>query len=173
MTKRIHFPLRETVAAVALTFTALTGLALAHEYSVGPLKIDHPWARATPRGAKVGGGYAVITNTGSMPDRLVGGSLSAAGHVEIHRMTMEGDVMKMGPVEGGLEIKPGQTVKLEPGGFHIMFMDFVCSGVLIIGHGLALPGGAHERGEAAGQSRDGPRGVILLDAAHHSRFALI
>ncbi|SEP48174.1 hypothetical protein SAMN04487843_12671 [Methylobacterium sp. ap11] len=123
MTKRIHFPLRETVAAVTLTFTALTGLALAHEYSVGPLKIDHPWARATPRGAKVGGGYAVITNTGSMPDRLVGGSLTAAGRVEIHRMTMEGDVMKMGPVEGGLEIKPGQTVKLEPGGLHIMFMD--------------------------------------------------
>jgi periplasmic copper chaperone A len=114
MTKRIHFPLRETVAAVTLTFTALTGLALAHEYSVGPLKIDHPWARATPRGAKVGGGYAVITNT-------------AAGRVEIHRMTMEGDVMEMGPVEGGLEIKPGQTVKLEPGGLHIMFMDLAAS----------------------------------------------
>jgi periplasmic copper chaperone A len=127
MTKRIHFPLRETVAAVTLTFTALTGLALAHEYSVGPLKIDHPWARATPRGAKVGGGYAVITNTGSMPDRLVGGSLTAAGRVEIHRMTMEGDVMEMGPVEGGLEIKPGQTVKLEPGGLHIMFMDLAAS----------------------------------------------
>ena len=35
---------------------------------------------------------------------------------------MDNGVMKMRPVEGGLEIKPGQTVKLDPGGYHVMLM---------------------------------------------------
>jgi len=35
---------------------------------------------------------------------------------------MEGGVMKMRPVEGGLEIKPGETVTLAPGGFHVMLV---------------------------------------------------
>ena len=38
-------------------------------------------------------------------------------------MTMEGGVMKMAPVEGGLAIKPGETVELKPGGLHLMFED--------------------------------------------------
>jgi periplasmic copper chaperone A len=39
------------------------------------------------------------------------------------RSTMEGGVMKMRPVEGGLEIKAGETVTLAPSGFHVMFRD--------------------------------------------------
>jgi uncharacterized protein YcnI len=89
----------------------------------GALNIEQPWARATPGGAKVGGGYLRITNGGTTPDRLVGGSFPLAGKVEVHEMRMEGDVMRMKPVEGGLEIKPGATVELKPGGFHLMFMD--------------------------------------------------
>jgi copper(I)-binding protein len=38
-------------------------------------------------------------------------------------MTMEDGVMKMRPVEGGLEILPGQTVTLKPGGLHMMLVD--------------------------------------------------
>jgi uncharacterized protein YcnI len=89
----------------------------------GALNIEQPWSRATPGGAKVGGGYLRITNGGTTPDRLVGGSFPLAGKVEVHEMRMEGDVMRMKPVEGGLEIKPGATVELKPGGFHLMFMD--------------------------------------------------
>jgi uncharacterized protein YcnI len=89
----------------------------------GTLNIEQPWSRATPGGAKVGGGYLRITNGGTTPDRLVGGSFPLAGKVEVHEMRMEGDVMRMKPVEGGLEIKPGATVELKPGGFHLMFMD--------------------------------------------------
>src|SRR5262249_62215282 len=47
----------------------------------------------------------------------------ASAQCEIHGMTMEGGVMKMRPVEGGLEIKPGQTVTFAPMGLHIMFRD--------------------------------------------------
>jgi uncharacterized protein YcnI len=89
----------------------------------GSLTLEQPWSRATPGGAKVGGGYLRITNTGTAPDRLIGGSLPLASKVEVHEMRLEGDVMRMKPVEGGLEIKPGATVELKPGGLHLMFMD--------------------------------------------------
>jgi copper(I)-binding protein len=64
-----------------------------------------------------------ITNTGSEPDRLVGGSVSFAGRFEVHSMTMEQGVMKMRELKDGLEIKPGETVELKPGGYHVMFVD--------------------------------------------------
>lgn len=91
-------------------------------YKIGALVIEAPWARATPGGAKVGGGYLKITNTGTEPDRLTGGTLPAAASVEVHEMSMNDGIMKMRKLDKGLEIKPGQTVELKPGGYHIMFM---------------------------------------------------
>ena len=90
-------------------------------YKVGKLVITAPWARATPKGAPVGGGYLTITNTGSEPDRLIGGSFPGAARFEVHEMTMQNGVMRMRPVAKGIEIKPGQTVELKPGGYHLMF----------------------------------------------------
>lgn len=112
---------RFAVIAAALCAGLVVLPARAHEFTVGSLKIGHPWARATPRGASVGVGYVKITNTGTAPDRLLGGSTDAARNLEFHSMKMEGDVMKMRPVTGGIEIKPGQTVELKPGGQHVMF----------------------------------------------------
>jgi hypothetical protein len=89
-------------------------------YRVGPLVVESPWARATPAGAQVGGGYLKVTNTGSTPDRLVGGSFSGAKAVEVHEMAMTGGIMKMRQLEHGLEIAPGQSVELKPGGYHLM-----------------------------------------------------
>jgi copper(I)-binding protein len=105
-------------AMVALTATA----AFATDYKVGSLEIKHPWARATPKGAPVGGGYMTITNKGTAPDRLVSFSSPAAGMPQIHEMKMENGVMKMRPLAKGLEIKPGQTVELKPSSYHLMFM---------------------------------------------------
>src|SRR5262249_2814469 len=82
-----------------------------------------PWIRATPGGAKVAGGYMTIINTGSEPDRLVGGTLPQAGRFSVHQMKMEGNVMQMGEVQGGLEIKPGQKIEFNPGGYHVMFTE--------------------------------------------------
>lgn len=92
-------------------------------YTLGTLTIERPWMRATPNGAKVAGGYLRVTNGGTVSDRLVSASIPAAGHGEVHEMSMEAGVMKMRPVEGGIEIGPGRTVELKPGGFHLMFMD--------------------------------------------------
>jgi uncharacterized protein YcnI len=93
------------------------------QQKVGTLTIEQPWSRATPNGAKVGGGYVRITNTGSTSDRLTGGSFAGASRVEVHEMALENDVMRMKQVQGGLEIKPGATVELKPGAHHLMFMD--------------------------------------------------
>lgn len=105
----------------ALMLTACP--ALAQTYNVGAIEIEQPWARATPKGATIGAGYMKITNTGTAPDRLVGGSVAFARRFELHSMTMEQGVMKMREVKDGLEIKPGETVELKPGGYHVMFVD--------------------------------------------------
>jgi len=110
---------RSILLSVALAAVALTS-ASAHDYTVGSLKIDHPWARATPKGATVAGGYMKITNSGATPDRLIGGSTDAAKKLEIHEMSMDGGVMKMRELPNGLEIPPGATVELKPGSYHVM-----------------------------------------------------
>jgi copper(I)-binding protein len=105
----------------AVFVMALAASAQAQQAKAGPLVIDKAWTRATPGGAKIAGGYVTITNTGTAPDRLVGGSFAASGGVEVHRMTMENGVMKMRALPDGLEIKPGATIELKPGGYHLMF----------------------------------------------------
>jgi periplasmic copper chaperone A len=110
------------VLALAAACLLATG-ALAQQYKLGSLEIDHPWSRATPKGAKTGAGYVSIKNTGSTADRLLGGSFVDAGQVQVHQMTMDQGVMKMRPVAGGVEIKPGETVELKPDGYHLMFID--------------------------------------------------
>jgi periplasmic copper chaperone A len=111
----------KTSVVFALAASLLATGALAQQYKLGSLEIEHPWSRATPKGAKTGAGYVTIKNTGSTPERLVGGSFADAGKVEVHQMTMDQGVMKMRPVAGGIEIKPGETVELKPDGYHLMF----------------------------------------------------
>jgi len=106
-------------------FALTVGAALpsvAHGYKAGDLEIGHPWARATPGGAKIGGGYVSVTNNGTTPDRLVGATFSDSDHVEIHEMRMDDGVMKMRPLPDGVEIKPGETIKLSPENSHLMLM---------------------------------------------------
>jgi len=117
MLRSIHFG----AIASALLMASASAQEAARTYKVGPLVIESPWARATPAGAKVAGGYVKITNTGQQPDRLLGGSLPVASSVEVHEMTMKDGVMRMRKLDG-LQIQPGQSVELKPGGFHLMFM---------------------------------------------------
>jgi len=101
----------------------LAGHATAAEYKVGSLKITQPWARATPKGADSGAAYMTVTNIGKTAERLSCVSDDASAKCQIHEMTMDHGVMKMRPVEGGLRIKPGETVSLKPGGYHVMLVD--------------------------------------------------
>lgn len=115
-----------SIATVTLQVAA-AGLgaapAAAADYDLGSMHISTPWARATPKGAGAGAGYMTITNKGTTPDSVSCVSDDASAQCQIHSMTMEGGVMKMRPVDSGLEIKPGETVTLQPGGYHIMFVS--------------------------------------------------
>jgi periplasmic copper chaperone A len=108
------------VLALLAVLTAVPALAL--DYKLGAIEISRPWTRATPPTAQTGGGFLAITNSGSTPDRLVAAKSPAADKVEVHEMKMDGNVMRMRELEKGLEIPPGATVELKPGGFHVMFM---------------------------------------------------
>jgi periplasmic copper chaperone A len=115
--------LRGAAFTIAAAASLIAAPAAAADYDVGSMHISTPWARATPKGAAAGAGYMTITNKGTAPDTVSCVSDDASGQCQIHSMTMEGGVMKMRPVEGGLEIKPGETVTLQPGGYHIMFVN--------------------------------------------------
>jgi copper(I)-binding protein len=111
------------IAPLLLAVLALSApVAQAKDFHVGALDISAPWSRATPKGASVGAGYLTIKNTGTTADRLIGGSSDAFAKFEVHEMAMDNGVMRMRPVKGGLEIKPGETVTLKPQGFHVMFV---------------------------------------------------
>ena len=93
---------KSILAAIAISLS-LGGAALAHDYKAGALKIEHPWTRATPGGAKVGGGYLLIENTGSTPDKLIAVSAPAiSGRAEIHEMAVTNGLMTMRPLDSGV-----------------------------------------------------------------------
>ncbi len=98
----------------ALVVASVASAAQAHDYQVGPIAIDHPWTRATPKNAPVAGGYLKITNTGTTPDRLIGGSIEVAKRFEVHEMKMDGGVMKMRELKDGLEIPPARPSSSSP-----------------------------------------------------------
>ena len=110
-------------AALCAAFYGVSPAAAAGDYDVGSIHISQPWSRATPKGAASGAGYMTLTNNGTTPDRVSCVSDDASAQCQIHSMTMEGGVLFMRPVEGGLEIKPGESVMLKPGGNHIMFLS--------------------------------------------------
>jgi copper(I)-binding protein len=117
-----------TSIAIACVLSGVVAApACAEEVKAGDLVITQGWSRATPGGAKIGGGYLTIENKGSAPDRLVGASADVAGKVEVHEMTMNNGVMTMRPLDKGLAIDPGKTVKLAPGGYHLMMFDLKSS----------------------------------------------
>jgi copper(I)-binding protein len=112
-----------TLVYATLVSTMLAAPARAEEVKAGDLVITQAWSRATPGGAKIGGGYLTIENKGAAPDRLIGVAGEVAGKIEVHEMAMKDGVMTMRPIDKGLTIEPGKTVKLAPGGYHLMMFD--------------------------------------------------
>lgn len=106
---------------VGAAIVLVGGIAAAETYSAGGLQIASPWARATPKGSTVTAGYLTITNKGTETDRLVGGSAEMAARLEVHETVTEDGVGRMRQVKN-LEIKPGQTIELKPGGMHVMLV---------------------------------------------------
>ena len=98
----------------SLVMTALPVLAQSG------VEVSNAWTRSTIAAQKTGGIYFDIRS--AAPAKLVGVASPAAGRVELHNMKMEGGVMKMSAVDA-LDLAAGQTVKLAPGGYHVMLID--------------------------------------------------
>jgi len=108
-------------AAVAASLLVFSLPALAQDHKGGDVTLSHPWVRIMPAAAENGAGYVTITNKGDTDNRLTGASSPFAEIVEIHEMSMDNGIMRMRPLENGLDIPAGESVALAPGGVHIMF----------------------------------------------------
>jgi len=123
---------RFVLACAAILASALaTGTAIAQGSAAGGIVVERAWARATPPGAATGGAYLTVINTGRDADRLVGATTAAAARAEVHEMSMADGIMRMRPLAGGLEIAPGASVTLAPGGAHLMLIAL--TGPLVAG----------------------------------------
>ena len=87
---------------------------------MAPIAVESGWARASI--SKNGAAYAKLVNNGKIADRLIAVKSPAARRVQLHTHIMDGNIMKMRRVEGGIAIAPGKSVTMKPGGNHIMLM---------------------------------------------------
>jgi copper(I)-binding protein len=104
------------LVAVASIFLIGSALALAES----GVKVTNVWAKSTAPGQTVAAAYLDIVS--SAPAALVRAESPAAKTVELHEMKMDGDVMRMRAVQR-IELPAGKTVRLEPGGLHVMLVD--------------------------------------------------
>ena len=98
---------------------ALAALACSAAYAQN-VTVQNAWVRTAVPGQTATGAFMTLTAQNST--RLVGGSSPAAGATELHEMKMDGDIMRMRPVQGGLDLPAGQAVQLKPGSYHLMLM---------------------------------------------------
>ena len=82
------------------------------------VQASNAWSRATPGGASTGAVYLTLSSPAG--DTLTGASSPVAKTASVHEMNMDGNVMRMRPVSGGLPLPAGRPVMLQPGGYHIM-----------------------------------------------------
>ncbi len=109
----------QTILASLVLVVAHTA-AQPQEFKLGPIAVVQPHARATVAGQAAGGGFLKLENKGA-DDRLLSASAGVSRTVELHSMSMDGDVMRMRQVDA-IVLPAGKTVELKPGGLHLMFM---------------------------------------------------
>ncbi len=104
-------------------WAAAAGLAMvltAHAQRSVDVDVKSAWARPTVAGQMGTGAFMHLTSKDGA--RLLSASSDVAAVVEIHEMAMDGNVMRMRPIRS-LDLPPGSTVELKPGGYHMMLMD--------------------------------------------------
>ena len=108
-----------TVLMSFLLALAINGQVHAQTPDAKSIVIDHPWARATPAGAKTGAAYMTLINNGDSGDRLLAAKTPVADSVQFHSVSEENGVSRMREMRA-VEVPPGGKVTFSPGGMHIM-----------------------------------------------------
>lgn len=106
--------------AMVLVFAACGGNSAS---SAPEISVMEPWSRPSPMMAGNGAVYMMLMNKGGQADKLVSVTSDVAETIELHETKMEGDVMKMAPVQGGIEVPAGGSTELKPGGLHVMLIN--------------------------------------------------
>lgn len=88
----------------------------------GDIVVTAPWARATPGALKIGAAYMTLANRGATPDRLIGVRSDVAERVELHTNLSQDGMMQMRPLDS-VALPPGQAVRFEPSGLHLMLVN--------------------------------------------------
>ena len=109
------------ILSLVLLILALPLSAMAHDFKLKDLTVDHPWARATAGQAPNGAAYMTLTNDGTTADYLVGAASDVAARVELHQHLMNDGVMQMRQVKA-IQVSPGDPTVMEPGGLHVMLI---------------------------------------------------
>lgn len=134
-----------SILILATTFL-ISASTYAHDYKAGDLRIEHPYARATVAGQPAGAAYLTIENKGKEIDKLISVSSPIAKTVEIHSMSMDGNIMKMREVQS-IELKPSAKVAMKPGdSYHIMLIGL--KQALKVGDKFSLTLGFEKSGTA-------------------------
>ena len=109
------------MSMLAAVFLAAATQIAAAQGAKSSIEVTDAWARAMPKGAKTGAAYITVVNKGATDDKLVGASAPLAAEAQLHTTINDNGVMKMRPVSA-IDVKPGATVTLKPGGLHLMLM---------------------------------------------------
>ncbi len=116
------------LAAISLAVSSVSVSipAAAAEFTAGPIKIVNPRSAPTVPGLKVGGVFfESVTISGTKGDTLISASSPVADTVELHRMKMDGDIMRMRQVEK-IGLTPDKPVSFERGkadAYHLMLIN--------------------------------------------------
>ncbi|MCS6845850.1 MAG: copper chaperone PCu(A)C [Caldilineales bacterium] len=127
---------------ILLVVFALAGCGPAGSGSAS-ISAENVWARAAKMSGEAMGGmqhghgaesmeyggtkansavYMKLVNRGAQADRLISAKADVCQTVELHETVMQGDVMRMQQVQGGIEVPANGSVELKPGGLHVMLI---------------------------------------------------
>ena len=123
------------MALIGLFAIGLAAPCAAQTGNAQSIQAVNAWARATPLGARNGAAYVTLVNKGAADDQLIGVSSPVAGTAQLHVMSLDNGVMMMRPLPA-IDVKTGETVALDPNGFHVMLLDL--KQPLVQGHSFPL-----------------------------------